>query len=201
MTKYQMLRKWKRSREDENVQLEALFDALYALKKVTEDDLFIYLSNKNTRNRGYIYPKREAVHHFMRYQLIYKGEPFLDKMNCYHHSPIDLANQIYERISKAIEHEDEGVAFYTCTGAPAVMGTIVCMGKMQDEKYITNPTDGAPRQLVDKLTPNDILLSFLEPENLSTKDSYDYRINQLSNEFGFLKIENPVAFTPLFTSF
>ena len=31
-----------------------------------------------------------------------------------------------------------------------------------------------------KITLNDILLSFLEPENLSTKDSYDYRINQLS---------------------
>ena len=31
-----------------------------------------------------------------------------------------------------------------------------------------------------KITPNDILLGFLEPENLSTKDSYDYRINQLS---------------------
>lgn len=158
MTKYQMIRKWKRSKEDEDVQLEALFDALYALKKVTEDDLFIYLSNKNTRNRGYIYPKREAVHHFMRYQLIYEGEPFLDKMNCCNHSPIDLANQIYERVLKAIEHEDEGVAFYTCTGAPAIMGTIVCMGKMQDGKYITNPTEGAPRQLVDKLTPNDILM-------------------------------------------
>ena len=39
-----------------------------------------------------------------------------------------------------------------------MMGTIVCMGKMQDGKYITNPTDGAPRQLVDKLTPNDILM-------------------------------------------
>ena len=33
MTKYQMIRKWKRSEEDENVQLEALFDALYALKR------------------------------------------------------------------------------------------------------------------------------------------------------------------------
>lgn len=33
MTKYQMLRKWKRSKEDEDVQLEALFDALYAVKK------------------------------------------------------------------------------------------------------------------------------------------------------------------------
>lgn len=31
-----------------------------------------------------------------------------------------------------------------------------------------------------KITPNDILLGFLEPENLSTKDGYDYRINQLS---------------------
>lgn len=31
-----------------------------------------------------------------------------------------------------------------------------------------------------KITPNDILLSFLELENLSTKDSYDYKINQLS---------------------
>ena len=31
-----------------------------------------------------------------------------------------------------------------------------------------------------KITPNDILLGFLEPENLSTKDRYDYRINQLS---------------------
>lgn len=31
-----------------------------------------------------------------------------------------------------------------------------------------------------KITPNDILLGFLEAENLSTKDSYDYKINQLS---------------------
>ncbi|MGN0025272.1 MAG: hypothetical protein ACI351_07590 [Candidatus Avelusimicrobium sp.] len=158
MAEYKPIEVWKRSKEDEDVQLEALFDALYAAKKVTEDDLFIYLSNKNTRNRGYIYPKREAVHHFMRYQLIYEAESFLGKMNCCNHSPIDLANQIYERVLKAIEHEDEGVAFYTCMGAPAVMGTIVCMGKMQDGKYITNPTEGAPRQLVDKLTPNDILM-------------------------------------------
>lgn len=31
-----------------------------------------------------------------------------------------------------------------------------------------------------KITPNDILLGFLEAENLSTKDSYDHKINQLS---------------------
>lgn len=31
-----------------------------------------------------------------------------------------------------------------------------------------------------KITPNDILLGFLEEENNSTKDSYDYKINQLS---------------------
>lgn len=31
-----------------------------------------------------------------------------------------------------------------------------------------------------KITPNDILLGFLEEENHSTKDSYDYKINQLS---------------------
>lgn len=67
MTKYQMLRKWKCSKEDEDVQLEALFDALYAVKKVTEDDLFICLHSKWLRDRGYIYPKRKAVHHFMRY--------------------------------------------------------------------------------------------------------------------------------------
>lgn len=73
MKQYDMVEIWKRSEEDENVQLEALFDTLYAAKKVTEDDLFIFLHSKWLRDRGYIYPKREAVQHFMRYQLTYAG--------------------------------------------------------------------------------------------------------------------------------
>ena len=31
-----------------------------------------------------------------------------------------------------------------------------------------------------KITPNDVLLSFLEPQDFVTQDSYDYRINKLS---------------------
>lgn len=31
-----------------------------------------------------------------------------------------------------------------------------------------------------KITPNDILLGFLDTKKLSLKDSYDYKINQLS---------------------
>lgn len=158
MKKYQMVRKWKRSFEDENVQFEALFDALYVAKKVTADDLFIYTHTKRMRDKGYLYPKRDAVWRFLRYNIIYEGEEFLDKLNLYNHSPIDLANQIYRRFLKAIEHEDEGVAFYTCTGAQAVMGTIVCMGKMENGQYITNSQEGVPRQLIDKVTPNDILM-------------------------------------------
>ncbi len=33
MKQYDMVEIWKRSKEDEDVQLEALFDALYALKR------------------------------------------------------------------------------------------------------------------------------------------------------------------------
>ena len=157
MKKYQMVRKWKRSFEDENVQLEALFDALYVAGKVSEDDLFGYLHAKWARKSGYLYPRREAAWRYLRYHLTYKGDAFLNKMNCYNHSPIDLANQIHRRVLDVLKDEHEGVAFYTCTGAPAVNGTIVCMGKMQDGQYITNPAEGAPRQLMEKFTPADIL--------------------------------------------
>lgn len=157
MTKYRMLRKWKRSREDENVQLEALFDALYVAGKVNEDDLFIRLYSKRAREKGYVYPIREAASCFLRYRSIYDKD-FWDKMNCYNHSPIDLGNQIYERTMKAIKKGYEGTATYTCTGAPVVNGTIVCMGKMENGQYITNPAEGAPRELVKEFTPMDILL-------------------------------------------
>lgn len=79
-------------------------------------------------------------------------------MNSYHDSPIDLANQIYERTVRA----GIGTVTYTCTGVAAITGNIVCMGKMEGEKYRTNPTEGAPRQLVDELTPNDILMFLIK---------------------------------------
>ena len=157
MKKYQMVRKWKRSFEDENVQLEALFDALYVAGKVSEEDLFDWLHAARAQKSGYLAPKRKAAWQYLRERITYGGDVFLDKMNCYNHSPIDLANQIYERVLKVLEQEAEGVAFYTCIGAPAVTGTIVCMGNMQDGQYITNPAEGAPRQRVEKFTPADIL--------------------------------------------
>ena len=79
-------------------------------------------------------------------------------MNCYHNSPIDLANQIYGRTRQA----GIGTVTYTCTGVAAITGNIVCMGQMQDGKYITNPAQGAPRQFVDALTPQDILMFLIK---------------------------------------
>lgn len=79
-------------------------------------------------------------------------------MNSYHNSPIDLANQIYERTVRA----GIGTVTYTCTGVAAITGNIVCMGQMQDGKYITNPVQGAPRQFVEELTPNDILMFLIK---------------------------------------
>ena len=156
MKHYKFLRKWKRSTEDENVQLEALFDALYMQGKVNEDDLYIRLHSKLYKRLGYIYPKRDAAWSFLRYNSEYKGNKFWDKLNCYNNSPLDLIMGIYERTIKAAEHEDEGTATYLCTGAPAVNGTIVCMGKMENGQYITNPAEGAPREFVKTLNPGDI---------------------------------------------
>lgn len=169
MKQYGMVEIWKRSFEDENVQLEVLFDALYEAGKVSEKDLDSMLSGPYQLNKGYLMPRREAAWLFLRDSSDKKGDVFWDKMNCYNHSPIDLANQIYERTMKAIENGDWGTATYTCTGVPAVMGTIVCMGKMQNGEYITNPTEGAPRQFVDKLTPNGILV-FLSKYSACLKD-------------------------------
>ncbi|MBR2082471.1 MAG: hypothetical protein IJ876_05640 [Elusimicrobiaceae bacterium] len=149
---------WKRTEEDENVQLEMLFDALYEAGKVSEKDVDSILSSPYKLNKGYLMTRREAAWLFLRNHSDEKGDAFWDKMNCYNHSPIDLANQIYERTMRTVEHGNQGTATYTCTGAPAVMGIIVCMGKMQDGQYITNPKDGAPRQLINKVTPNDILV-------------------------------------------
>lgn len=39
MTEYKPIEAWKRSWEDEEVQLEALFDSLYAVGKVSEKDV------------------------------------------------------------------------------------------------------------------------------------------------------------------
>lgn len=166
---YKMFQAWKRSEEDENLQLEALFDALDAAGKVTEYNLTEYLGKKYYSGRGYLYPKRDAVRNFLRFRNDYYGEIFWDKMNCYNHSPLDLANQIYGGLCAAVAHEDEGVAFYTCTGARVVVGTVVCMGKMQEGQYIPNPPEGAPRQLLDTITPNDILM-FLAKYNAWLKD-------------------------------
>lgn len=153
---YQMPCSWQRSTEDENLQLEALFDALYMAGKVSEQNLFIHTYSSSFR-QGYLYPKREAALAFLRYHSTYDKD-FWDKMNCYNHSPLDLADQIYQRTLKAAENEEEGTATYTCTGAPAVNGTIVCMGKTENGQYITNPADGAPRQFIKDLNPTEILL-------------------------------------------
>ena len=101
-------------------------------------------------------PRWEAARLFLREN--WDNESFLKKMNCYHNSPIDLANQIYGRTRQS----DIGTVTYTCTGVPAIVGKIVCMGKMEGEEYITNPPEGAPRQFVNELTPNDILMFLIK---------------------------------------
>lgn len=158
-----------RTEEDENVQLEALFDALYMAGKVNEDDLFVDLNNRCAKRQGYVFPRREAAWNYLRYRDMYDGDKFWDKMNCYNHSPIELANQIYERTLQAVADGNEGTATYFRTGAPAVNGTIVCMGQMQDGQYITNPQKGAPRCLVEHFTAADIL-SFLAQYGAWQKD-------------------------------
>ena len=101
-------------------------------------------------------PRWEAARLFLREN--WDNESFLKKMNCYHNSPIDLANQIYGRTRQS----GIGTVTYTCTGVPAIVGKIVCMGKMEGEEYITNPPEGAPRQFVNELTPNDILMFLIK---------------------------------------
>ncbi len=149
---HKMFQAWKRSEEDEDLQLEALFDALYAAEKVTEQDLLFH------KHKMHINPKRQAARRFLRYHSTYDGDAFWDKLNCYNHSPIDLANQIVERTKQALARDDEGTVTYVRTGAPAVTGRIVCMGQMLCGHYITNPAKAAPRQLVERFTAQDILM-------------------------------------------
>ena len=156
MAEYKPIEAWKRSWEDEAVQLEALFDSLYAAGKVSEKDVEGLLTGSYLLSKGYLLPRREAARLFLREN--WDNESFWKKMNCYHNSPIDLANQIYGRTRQA----GIGTVTYTCTGVPAITGQIVCMGKMEGEKYRTNPTECAPRQLVDELTPNDILMFLIK---------------------------------------
>ena len=156
MAEYKPIEAWKRSWEDEAVQLEALFDSLYAAGKVSEKDVEGLLTGSYLLSKGYLLPRREAARLFLREN--WDNESFWKKINCYHNSPIDLANQIYGRTRQA----GIGAVTYTCTGVPAITGKIVCMGKMEGEKYRTNPTEGAPRQLVDELTPNDILMFLIK---------------------------------------
>ena len=152
MAEYKPIEAWKRSWEDEAVQLEALFDSLRAAGRVSEKEVAGLLTGSHPLSKGYLLPRREAACLFLREN--WDNESFWKKMNCYHNSPIDLANQIYGRTRQA----GIGTVTYTCTGVPAITGKIVCMGKMEGEKYRTNPTECAPRQLVDELTPNDILM-------------------------------------------
>ena len=156
MAEYKPIEVWKRSWEDEAVQLEALWDSLYAAGKVSEKDVEGLLTGSYLLSKGYLLPRREVACLFLREN--WDNESFWKKMNCYHNSPIDLANQIYGRTRQA----GIGTVTYTCTGVPAITGKIVCMGKMEGEKYRTNPTEGAPRQLVDELTPNDILMFLIK---------------------------------------
>ena len=156
MAEYKPIEAWKRSWEDEAVQLEALFDSLYAAGKVSEKDVEGLLTGSYLLSKGYLLPRREAARLFLREN--WDNESFWKKMNCYHNSPIDLANQIYGRTRQA----GIGAVTYTCTGVPAITGKIVCMGKMEGEKYRTNPTACAPRQLVDELTPNNILMFLIK---------------------------------------
>lgn len=163
MTEYKPIEAWKRSCEEESVQLEALFDSLYAAGKVSEKDVKGLLSGPYQLSKGYLLPRRDASRLFLRENR--DNEPFWKEMNCYHNSPIDLARQIYERTMQS----GIGTVTYTCTGVPAITGKIVCMGKMEGEEYITNPTEGAPRQFVAELTPNDILM-FLVKYGACLKD-------------------------------
>lgn len=156
MAEYKPIEAWKRSWEDEAVQLEALFDSLYAAGKVSEKDVEGLLTGSYLLSKGYLLPRREAACLFLREN--WDNESFWKKINCYHNSPIDLANQIYGRTRQA----GIGAVTYTCTGVPAITGKIVCMGKMEGEKYRTNPTECAPRQLVDELTPNNILMFLIK---------------------------------------
>ena len=156
MTEYKPIEAWKRSWEDEEVQLEALFDSLYAVGKVSEKDVAGLLAGPYKWSKGYLLPRWEAARLFLREN--WDNESFLKKMNCYHNSPIDLANQIYGRTRQS----GIGTVTYTCTGVPAIVGKIVCMGKMEGEEYITNPPEGAPRQFVNELTPNDILMFLIK---------------------------------------
>lgn len=156
MAEYKPIEAWKRSWEDEAVQLEALFDSLYAAGKVSEKEVAGLSGGPDSLSKGDWLPGRQSARLFWREN--WDNESFWKKMNCYHNSPIDLANQIYGRTRQA----GIGAVTYTCTGVPAITGKIVCMGKMEGEKYRTNPTECAPRQLVDELTPNDILMFLIK---------------------------------------
>ena len=156
MAEYKPIEAWKRSWEDEAVQLEALFDSLRAAGKVSEKDVEGLLTGSYQLSKGYLFPRRQSARLFWREN--WDKESFWKKMNGYHNSPIDLANQIYERTEQA----GIGAVTYTCTGVAAITGNIVCMGQMQDGKYITNPAQGAPRQFVDALTPQDILMFLIK---------------------------------------
>lgn len=149
MTEYNPVETWRKSLSpaDLDVHRGALFDSLRAAGKVSEKEVAGLSGGPDSLSKGDWLPGRQSVRLFWREN--WDNESFWKKMNGYHNSPIDLANQIYERTGRA----GIGTVTYTCAGVAAITGNIVCMGKMQDGKYITNPAQGAPRQFVDALTP------------------------------------------------
>lgn len=54
MTEYKPIEAWKRSCEEESVQLEALFDSLYAAGKVSEKDVKGLLGGPYQLSKGYL---------------------------------------------------------------------------------------------------------------------------------------------------
>ena len=158
MTEYNPVEMWRKSLSpaDLDVHRGALFDSLRAAGKVSEKEVAGLSGGPDSLSKGDWLPGRQSARLFWREN--WDNESFWKKMNGYHNSPIDLANQIYERTEQA----GIGTVTYTCTGVAAITGNIVCMGKMQDGKYITNPAQGTPRQFVDALTPQDILMFLIK---------------------------------------
>ncbi len=99
-------------------QTAVLYDNLVDAGKLKEDEYKQFL--RSTKSKYWDKTER-AKWKFIKSQ----NADFWDKLNTYAYSPIDLANQIYER---TMDNLPMASATYLLTGIPVTKGTVVCAG-------------------------------------------------------------------------
>lgn len=141
----------KMKKANEIKQMAAVYESLVIAKKITGNEHKPFL--RSTKSKYWDKTER-AKWEFLKTQ----DTSFWDKMNNYNHSPIDLANQIYER---TMDNLPMASATYLLTGIPAAYGEIVCAGKdFEGKEVITNLNKNI--RVLYHITASDILMFITE---------------------------------------